>query len=110
MGGGGVEGLMPSAAFVEEFTGGALKSHGGDEVFALESLEVGFHLTEEPGFLVLAHGRHRGDDDLGVFQFDQVMKLHAAFLVAGVVTVEDGVAAGLDLGGVGDLLRIGCGR
>ena len=55
------------------------------------------------------HGRHRGDDDLGVFGFDQVMKGHAAFLLTRVVTVKDGIAGGLDLCGVGNLLRIGCG-
>ena len=75
----------------------------------LESLDVGFHLTEEPGFLVLGHGWHRSDDDLGVFEFNQVMKGYAALLLTGVVTVKDGVAGGLDFCGMSNLVRIGSG-
>ena len=76
----------------------------------LESCEVCFHLAEEPSFLMLGHGRHRGDDDLGVFEFNQVMKGYATLLLTGIVTVKDGVAGGLDLSGVGNLVRIGSGR
>ena len=50
-----------------------------------------FHLAEEPSFLMSGHGRHRCDDNLGVLEFDQVMKGHAAFLLTHVVTVEDEV-------------------
>ena len=80
-----------------------------DEVTALKAFEVGFHLPEQPRLLSCCHGWQRGDDHLGVLEFDQVMKLNARLLVARVVAVEDGVAAGLDLVGVGDLFRVGGG-
>ena len=70
-------------------------------------MDVGLHLPIQPGFLLLAHGWHGGDDDLGVLELDQVMELHAVFLLAGVVPVEDGVSAGLDFGRVDDLIAVG---
>ena len=76
----------------------------------LESCEVCLHLSIQPVFLLLAHGRKSCDDDLGVFGFDQVMKLDAFLFVAGVVAVEDCIAGGLDFMGVSDLFRVGCGR
>ena len=81
-----------------------------DIVIALESVEVGFQLSKQPSLLLLTHGRQFGDDDLRVLEFDQVMELNAGFLFARIVTVEDGIAAGLDLVGVCNLLRVGCGR
>ena len=77
-------------------------------MIALESVEVGLQLSKQPSLLLLTHGRQFGDDDLGVLEFDQVMQLNACLLFARVVTVEDGIAAGLDLVGVCDLLRVGC--
>ena len=76
----------------------------------LESCEVGFHLPIQPGFLLLAHGWKSCDDDLGVFEFDQVMKLDAFLLIAGVVAIEDCIAGGLDFVGVSDLFWVWCGR
>ena len=72
-------------------------------------MDVGLHLPIQPGLLLLAHGWHGGDDDLGVLELDQVMKLHAGFLLTGVVPVEDGVSTGLDFGRVDDLVGVGRG-
>ena len=80
-----------------------------NEVLVLESVEVGVHLAIKPLFLLVTHGWQRCDDHLRVFEFDQVMELNACFSVAGVVPIKQAVGAGLDLGCVLDLVRVGGG-
>ena len=102
-------GLMPVSALVEELAGRALHPRRRDEVLSFESIEVGFHLVKQTCLLFRAHGRQSSDDHLGVLELDQVMELNAGFLLTCVVTVEDGVAAGLDLSGVCDPFSVGRG-
>lgn len=104
-----VVGLVPAAALVEELAAEAVHPRRRDEISSLQALLVTVHEAEEAGLLSFAHGGQRCDDQLGVLELDQVMQLNAALLVARVVTVENGVAAGLCLVGVGYLLRVGGG-
>ena len=99
--------LMPTAAFIEELTAGAVHPRRRDEVLMLESIEVGFHLSEQPGLLVGTHGRKAGNDHLRVLELHQMMELNAGLFLIRVVTVKNGIAAGLDLGCVCHLLCIG---
>jgi hypothetical protein len=101
-----LEGLMPAAAFVEELTTGAMHPRRRDEVRVLQSLEVRLHLAEQPGLLFCPHGRHLGDDDFRILEFDQVMQLHAGLGLTCVMAVEKRIAAGLDLRGMSYLFRV----
>lgn len=51
---------------------------------------------KQPVLLMLTHGRHACDAELGAFVFDQVMQLNAGFLLTRVVAVKDGVATNLE--------------
>ena len=89
----GFEGLLPPPAFSEELTAHASEAGRWIELCTTQLLVVGVHEMKQPVLLMLTHGRHAGDAELGTLVFDQVMQLNASFLLAGIVAIKDGIAA-----------------